>query len=387
MLDSNKFQEYFDQYNSYSKTYNLGSKYLELGKKVMQTRYYRLLYYPAMSFPRRRESGKNNNPHEFASEYNNEKRVQPDKLSPDSRLRGNDIKGWGNDVKRYGNDIEDISKVKKPNKTFLIVPSIFNSPEIFFLSRDKNFIDNLRECGEVFLIDWSEVKNPEYLLDDYVRQVIEIIDKLKKRGITSINLIGHCLGGNLAIAANVIAPGSIQTLTLLTTPWDFSHFFYIRQFHRYFDLDYYVDNLPVIPKIHLQILFFLLFPNYFNVKLDKFFSLTSLKEQDLAFRIENWLMSGNSLPKATYYQIMQNILDDNMFANLRWKINNTVIDPGLINQPVYIVTANNDQIVPKSSILSLHRLLKDSTLLEVEGGHISYLVNNKLVKLFHFIGG
>ncbi|MFY9589232.1 alpha/beta fold hydrolase [Rickettsia endosymbiont of Halotydeus destructor] len=332
MLNSDKFQEYFDRYNNYAKSYNLGSKYLELGKQVIQTRYYRLLYYSSMPFQQRQES-------------------------------------------------------RKDNKVFLIIPSIFNSPEILFLSRDKSFIDNLRECGEVFLIDWVEVKNPKYLLDDYARQVIKVINKLKKKNITSINLIGHCIGGNLAIAANVLAPNSISTLTLLTTPWDFSHFFYIRQAHRYFNLDYYIDNLPIIPKIHIQILFFLLFPNHFNVKLDKFFSLTSAKEQDLAFRIENWLMSGNDLPKATYYQLMQNILNDNMFANLRWKINKTIIDPKLIDNPVYIIVANNDQIVPKSSILSLHLLLKNSTLLEVEGGHISYLINSKLVNLFNFIGG
>ncbi|MCC8368630.1 MAG: alpha/beta fold hydrolase [Rickettsia endosymbiont of Oxypoda opaca] len=350
MLDNDKFQEYFDRYNSYSKAYNLGSKYLELGKKIIRTRYYRLLYYPAMSFSHSRDQSSN--------EGNPLKQSQHDKLRMDSRLRGNDT------------------------RVFLVIPSIFNSPEILFLSRDKNFIDNLRECGEVFLIDWLEATNPKYSLDDYVRQVIKVINKLEKRNINSINLVGHCIGGNLAIAANVLVPNSINTLTLLTTPWDFSHFFYIRQAHHYFTLDYYIDNLPIIPKIHIQILFFLLFPNHFNVKLGKFFSLTSSEEQDLVFRIENWLMSGNNLPKATYYQIIRNILDDNMFANLRWEINNIVIDPRVINQPVYIVAASNDQIVPKSSILSLHQSLKDSTLLEVEGGHISYLINDKLVKLF-----
>ncbi|MCZ6902295.1 MAG: hypothetical protein O7C62_06900 [Rickettsia endosymbiont of Ixodes persulcatus] len=39
------------------------------------------------------------------------------------------------------------------NKTFLIIPSIFNSSEIFFLARDKSFIENLRNYGEVYLVD------------------------------------------------------------------------------------------------------------------------------------------------------------------------------------------------------------------------------------------
>ncbi|HJD59150.1 MAG TPA: alpha/beta fold hydrolase [Rickettsia endosymbiont of Omalisus fontisbellaquei] len=326
MLDSNKLQEYFDLYNNYTKTHKLGNKYLKSGKIVMQTEHYRLICYKM-----------------------------------DSRLRGNDID--------RGND----------SRTFLIIPSIFNSPEIFFLARDKSFIENLRSYGEVYLIDWLEVKEPKYLLDDYVHKIIEVIDSLK---IKDINLIGHCIGGNLAIATKIIVPKKVETLTLLTCPWDFSHFFYIRMLHKYLKLDYYVENLPMIPKIHIQILFFLLFPDYFNAKLNKFFSITSDKEQELAFRIETWLMSGNNISKGVYNQIMQNILDENMFMNLKWKIDNFIIDPSLIDCPVYIVVSEDDQIVPKSSILPLQKLLKNSKLIEVKGGHISYLINDKLIDLF-----
>ncbi|ABV75398.1 Poly-beta-hydroxybutyrate polymerase [Rickettsia akari str. Hartford] len=311
---------------------------------------------------------------------------------------------------------------------FLIIPSIFNSPEIFFLARGKNFIENLRNYGEVYLIDWLEIEEPKYLLDDYVHKIIEVIDSLK---IKDINCIGHCIGGNLAIATNVLIPKFIKTLTLLTCPWDFSHFFYIRMLHRCLKLDSGIENLPTIPKIHIQILFFLLFPNYFNAKLKKFCSITSDQEQELAFRIEHWLTSGNNISKGVYNQIIQNILDKNMFINLKWQIDNRslqkfayrkefggdterstasyiniredastgstyklplevelpkrsnfIIDPSLIDCPVYIVAAEDDQIVPKSSILSLQKLLKNSKLIEVKGGHISYLINSKLDKLF-----
>ncbi|HJD54100.1 MAG TPA: alpha/beta hydrolase family protein [Rickettsia endosymbiont of Proechinophthirus fluctus] len=48
---------------------------------------------------------------------------------------------------------------------------------------------------------------------------------------------------------------------------------------------------------------------------------------------------------------------------------------------IYIVAAEDDQIVPKFSILPLQKLLKNSKL-DVAGGHISYLINDKLDKLF-----
>ncbi|GAA5252123.1 hypothetical protein KNCP2_04110 [Candidatus Rickettsia kedanie] len=64
------------------------------------------------------------------------------------------------------------------------------------------------------------------------------------------------------------------------------------------------------------------------------------------------------------------------------KRSNLIIDPSLIDCPVYIVAAEDEQIVPKSSILSLQKLLKNSKLIEVKSGHISYLINSKLDKLF-----
>ncbi|GAA5252125.1 hypothetical protein KNCP2_04130 [Candidatus Rickettsia kedanie] len=97
-----------------------------------------------------------------------------------------------------------------------------------------------------------------------MHKIIEVIDSLQ---IKDINFIGHCIDGNLAIATNVLMPKFIKTLTLLTCPWDFAHFFSIRMLHRYLTLDSGIKNLPIIPKIHIQILFFLLFPNYFNTKL------------------------------------------------------------------------------------------------------------------------
>lgn len=315
-----KYQRYFQEYNDYSSKCLLGNHYLKLGQKVAKTSYCQVLYYQGF-----KENNKRN---------------------------------------------------------FLVIPSIFNSPEILLLSNSKSFIDNLRQYGDVFLVDWFELNEANYLLEDYVIRIIEIIEKLKQKNISTIDLIGHCIGGNLAIAAAVILPASINTITLLSTAWDFSHFSLPYAIYQSLGWDRHVQNLPMIPKLYIQMLFFLLFPNQFNDKLDKFFAIQSAEEKDLAFRIENWLLSGLALPKGTYEQIMNDIIRDNMLVQLQWKVNNIIIDPSLIMKPVYQIAANNDKIVPKSSILALHKLLKKPTLFEVEGGHISYLINNNISSLF-----
>jgi polyhydroxyalkanoate synthase len=211
--------------------------------------------------------------------------------------------------------------------------------------------------------------------------IIEIITNLGLKN-TLIDLVGHCIGGNIAVATSTIMPNSIRTLTLLSTAWDFSHFAVAQNMQKYFNLDNYVQNLPMIPKLHIQILFFLLLPNHFSMRLDKFFTITSLEARDLSFRVENWLMSGTAIARSTYRQIIDDIISDNMLAKLQWRVNNVIIDPALIDKPVYQIIANDDKIVPKSSILALHRLLKKSKLFEIAGGHISYLINDNLPNLF-----
>lgn len=321
LYQEDKYQKYFDEYNNYSVKYSLGNNYLLLGEKLALTPYYQILHYK-----------------------------------------------------------ENSSILNK--RVFLVIPSIFNSPEILFLAKSQSFIDNLRQYGEVFLVDWLELSRSDYRLEDYASKVVEVILELEKRNITQLNLIGHCIGGNLAIAASVILPNAIKTLTLLSTPWDFSHFSISRNIYQYFCLDRQVQDLSMIPKLHIQILFFLLFPEHFNQKIDKFFTKTSLAEKDLYFRIENWLLSGFALPKATYQQIMDDIINNNIFAKNLWKVDNVLIDPSLITKPIYQIIADDDRIVPESSILPLHRLLKKSTLFKVAGGHISYLINDTIANLF-----
>lgn len=316
-----KYQKYFDEYNDYSAKHSLGNNYLQMGEQIANTPYYQILHYK-----------------------------------------------------------ENSSILNK--RVFLVIPSIFNSPEILFLSKSQSFINNLRQYGEVFLVDWLELSRSDYRLEDYASKVVEVIIELRKHNINQLDLIGHCIGGNLAIATSVILPDVIKTLTLLSTPWDFSHFSISRNLYRYFGLDQQIQDLLMIPKLHIQILFFLLFPENFNQKIDKFFTKTSLAEKDLYFRIENWLLSGFALSKATYQQIMDEVINSNMFIKTEWKVNNVIIDPSLITKPVYQIIADDDRIVPESSILPLHRLLKNSTLFKVAGGHISYLINDNISSLF-----
>jgi polyhydroxyalkanoate synthase len=315
---NDKYQNYFDEYSDFANKNDLGNKYLTESSKIIPCDKYRILVY---------------------------------KQSSDTKIR---------------------------KKTFLIIPSLFNSPEIFFLNKDKHFIDNLREMGDVFLLDWAEIQDSPYSLNQYIKKIIIAIEQISAELNSEINLIGHCIGGILALLAATQRQNSIKTLTLLTTPWDFSHFNIIITMYKMLDLDNYIKSLDMVPKLYIQILFFLLFPDYFSVKVDKYSKCKTFEEKELFFRIEQWLMSGNSLPKTTYYEIMEDIATKNILNSMKWEMNNKIIAPSSFTKPVYQLIARDDKIVPLTTILSLHKALKQSTIFEVESGHIGYLISSKI---------
>jgi polyhydroxyalkanoate synthase len=56
-------------------------------------------------------------------------------------------------------------------------------------------------------------------------------------------------------------------------------------------------------------------------------------------------------------------------------VNGSIVDLEQIDVPTCIIYAKKDQIVPHSSIVPLQKMIKNSTLIEVEGGHAAYLIS------------
>ncbi|MGI4776246.1 MAG: alpha/beta fold hydrolase, partial [Janthinobacterium lividum] len=141
------------------------------------------------------------------------------------------------------------------NNVFLIVPSIFNSPEILFINSRISFVEHLKLIADVYLVDWSNVVSTNFSLESYVHEVINVLKYLHIKGM-KVNLIGHCIGGTIALAAAILRSSLIKDLTLLTTPWDFSHFAPALQAYKQLNITPPQIDMPFVPKIYIKILFF-----------------------------------------------------------------------------------------------------------------------------------
>lgn len=275
----------------------------------------------------------------------------------------------------YNSEIASALLYKSTHNTdniFLIAPSIFNSPEILFISKENNFIENLRARGDVYLINWQE-SNKQLLIQDLVQELEKIIIFIESNASKKINLIGHCIGGNICLG---IKDANINTLSLLTTPWDFAHLQKYALMREHLNLSNAIEDRQVIPKLYMQIMFFLMFPMQFNQKIEKYFSLPE-KLREIFLCTEHWLQSGIDIPKSLFEDIINNFCNENVCVNKKWMINDKVVNIERLTMPICIIYAHQDQIVPYESIDPLQKALKNITLIKVMGGHISYLIKTK----------
>jgi polyhydroxyalkanoate synthase len=259
----------------------------------------------------------------------------------------------------------------KSKKIFIIIPSIFNSPEILFLNKQQNFIENLQYQGDVYLVNWLE-NDQQLLMADYVHELKKIIQMFTNQ---SVDLIGHCIGGNISIA--LAEMDNIRSLTLLTCPWDYSHFDKWLCVYYSLGLDKSLENHEFIPKIYIQIMFFLMFPGQFQEKINKYFELSLEADKELFMQVEDWLQSGNKISKSIYREITKDFCQRNILHNKNWYIGEDLVELQNIKVPVCIVYAKDDQIAPYISMEPLQKQIKNTTLIEVEGGHIGYLISSK----------
>ena len=269
---------------------------------------------------------------------------------------------------------------KHSSKTFVVIPSIFNSPDILTTYYPNDFISHLRNFGDVYLLKWKYIANPDFTLTDYAAHAKNIADWIATEQKTNVTLVGHCVGGLFAIATSVILGSKVDSMILLTCPWDFSHFSIRNNVLKILGIDKLLSHHTHIPAAYLQILFFLLSPNHPASRLQ-----SCDLDKELFFAIESWQFSGYPLPRATYNELMHEIVEKNILRSNMWDVEGTIINVRAIHCAVALITGTKDRIVPMSSTSSLHTIIPHTTLYEYNTGHIGYLIGSRKKQFFEDI--
>jgi poly[(R)-3-hydroxyalkanoate] polymerase subunit PhaC len=268
----------------------------------------------------------------------------------------------------------------------LCSPPWINKFYIMDLAPQRSFIEWAVQHGRtVFAISY---RNPTEemtgtTMDDYMvlgpQQALDVITEIT--GAPKVDIVGLCLGGAMtAITAAYLKQAGddrIGTLTLLNTMLDYSDPGQLGVFtdeESVQRLEKFMAKSGGLPGDRMAGTFDVLRANdlIFNYVVNNWL----LGQKPPAFDILAWNGDSTRMPSAMHTFYLRNFYVRNALARGELSIGGTTINLGAIDVDSYIVSAQNDHIVPWESAYKTTQLLSgNSRFVLSNGGHIAGIVN------------
>ena len=241
----------------------------------------------------------------------------------------------------------------------VVVPSLINPPDVLDLAPGNSLVGHLAAAGwHPYLVDWGAMPEPLGLEALAMTRLAPLIAALGQ----TVPIIGHCLGGTLALAA--ARSGNASAVAVLAAPWRFDGY---GAPARTALADWWAGAQPIaralgaVPIDLLQPAFWSLDPAGL---VGKFARLADADAASLAVfaRLEDWANGGAplSLPAAADLAAL--------FADGATGLGGA----GLPDVPILDVVAAHDRIVPAAAAITA--VPAPATRLEIASGHVGMVV-------------
>ena len=269
----------------------------------------------------------------------------------------------------------------------LCSPPWINKYYIMDLAPQRSFIEWAVQHGRtVFAISY---RNPSAemagtTMDDYLvygpRAALDVISEIT--GAPKIDIVGLCLGGALtAITAaylNQTGDDRIGSITLLNTMLDYSEPGQLGVFTDEAAVNRVAKEMAKsggsLPGKSMAGTFDVLRANdlIFNYVVSNWL----LGQTPPAFDILAWNNDSTVMPGAMHMFYLRNFYIKNLLAKGELEIAGQIIDLSAVKSHAYVVSAQNDHIVPWQSAYKTTGLLSGNTRFVLSnGGHIAGIVN------------
>jgi polyhydroxyalkanoate synthase len=272
----------------------------------------------------------------------------------------------------------------------VIIPSLINRHYILDLLPGKSLIEFLSNEGfQVYLIEWLAPKledrhvSFERLFNQRLARALDLVARQSPQG--QFHLVGQCLGGTLAILEATQRQERMKSLTLLTTPVDFSGGGKLTTWaaESGLDIEAVVDAYGNLPWPIMQAAFHCLRPSVGFGKWSH--ALSKVKDVDFLLTflgIEMWANDNISLVGKVYQTVIRDFYQDNALIKQRFKIDGKTADLNSIVTPILDVSAVDDHIVPPAMCWPKSFNDGRTTRMLLPGGHIGALFGKRAQKTF-----
>jgi polyhydroxyalkanoate synthase len=267
----------------------------------------------------------------------------------------------------------------------LIVFSLISRSYILDLSPGNSFVERLVKAGfDVYLLDWGvpDERDAQNRLEDYVDDYIPAaLQRVRERsGSNTVNLLGYCLGGNLALLHAAHHPRSpLRSLTVMATPVDFRHVGPLADIFASsgLEVDAVLDHNGNVPASVVQRAFRLLTPTADATRYVALWEKLWSDEYVAAYQaMTQWVGDHIPYPGAAARETIDMFVRDNAMVTDQLRVGDDEVHLSDIRVPFLTVLANRDHIVPPEAAERLLDLVgsADKQQLRLDAGHIGLVV-------------
>jgi polyhydroxyalkanoate synthase len=273
----------------------------------------------------------------------------------------------------------------------VICYALVNRPYMLDLQPDRSLIRGLLARGiDIYLIDWGYPDRGDrgLTLADYVnRQIGGCLDHvLEAHRVASVNVLGVCQGGTMALCHAAMFPGRVRNLVTMVTPVDFqTEDNLLSRWVQSIDVDRLVAVHGNVPGELLNAAFLALMPLRLTVR--KYAGLADIADDRDALatflRMERWIHDSPDQAGAAFAEFVRLFFQQNRLVRGGLVIGGTAVDLRRIRCPLLNIYATQDHLVPPSASRPLAGLTgsRDYSTFEFDGGHIGIYVSRAAQEL------
>jgi len=281
----------------------------------------------------------------------------------------------------------------KKNIPVLLVYSLINRPYIFDLRPKRSLIEYLCSNGfDVYLLDWGD-PFPETGCCSIADLVCGTLHRcvswiLRHHKISSIRLLGYCMGGTFATIYTALYPEHVDRLVLLTTPLGNDEGGVLQKIASNIDWSKGIEQTNLVSGRFLKWAFNSIRPSI-NIKKEQDFWQNFDKDEFLEhfLPVEKWSNDTPDVPEHAFYEFLDLCFKRDLFKTGHIKLDNCNVDFTKVKCPVFSVAAQHDWIIPPTALETVQKVLPDAqhkTYL-LPGGHIGIVVGKQAVVLWNAI--
>lgn len=262
----------------------------------------------------------------------------------------------------------------------LAFTGLVSRPYCFDLAVGNSFVQQLMDAGfDVFVLDWG-VPGPEdsgRTLESYLDVVLPraVRATLAASGAGSINMLGYCMGGNMALVGLAASPAlPVRNLVVMTTAIDFRELGPVTDALRDGRIapDTVIDESGNVPPRVIEMAFKVRRPTSDLVQYANLLQNLWSDEYLAGYQaMGRWVREHVPIAGAAFLQIAQQWVIDNGFLEDRLRLGGRAVHLAAIEVPTLAAIALRDDMVPKAAAEPIREVLTGTEvdLLCLDTGH------------------